>query len=166
MTELTTNLPVNHSAAPRVHIKDGAVFANSRDVADFFGKEHCHVLRDIGAIASNLGDNEFSAWFRLASYEAKVGFGVKRVPAWDMTRDGFTLLVMGYTGAKAMQFKVAYIQRFSEMEQALKQQAVALPQTYKQALLALVALVSSQPHRQPLWPSPLPTHRTGACRLQ
>jgi len=45
----------------------------------------------------------------------------------DMTKDGFTLLAMGYTGPKALEFKQAYIERFNAMEAALKQQAPALP---------------------------------------
>lgn len=81
-------------------------------------------------------------WFRPTTYDAKVGFGVKKCPAYGLTREGFTVLVMGYTGAKAMQFKVAYVQRLNEMEQALRSQPVVqpvLPQSYKEALLALVA---------------------------
>lgn len=114
-------------AAPVVHIKDGEVFANSRDVADFFGKRHADVVYAIEQIR---GYAEFSVhpWFKPVidiNEQNKVAYR-----SFDMTKDGFTLLVMGYTGQKAMQFKLRYIQRFNEMEQALKQQAQApaLPQ--------------------------------------
>ncbi|SIT09208.1 phage regulatory protein, rha family [Thalassospira xiamenensis M-5 = DSM 17429] len=45
--------------------------------------------------------------------------------SWDMTKDGFTLLVMGYTGKKTMQFKLRYIEEFNRMEAKLKEQANA-----------------------------------------
>lgn len=46
---------------------------------------------------------------------------------FDMTRDGLTLLVMGYTGAKAMNFKVRYIKAFNDMEAELRRQAEGDP---------------------------------------
>jgi len=116
------------STPPVVHAVDGVVFANSRDVAAFFGKRHDNVLRDIDAIinANNLDAAAYSSdlgskWFRLTTVEQKTGFGVRQVPAYDMTREGFTLLVMGYTGPRAMEFKVRYIRRFNEMEVQLRQ---------------------------------------------
>lgn len=54
-----------------------------------------------------------------------------------MTKDGFTFLVMGYTGSKALQFKLDFIEAFNQMEQALKDQMYRLPQTYSEALREL-----------------------------
>lgn len=75
------------------------MFANSKDVADYFGKRHADVLRDIYVIETNanLRPSQFHKMFRASGYEDK-----KRElrPAFDMTRNGFTLLVMGYTGKK------------------------------------------------------------------
>lgn len=125
---------------PVVSVKDGSVYANSRDVAAFFGKEHRNVLADIAAIltAGGLSAEISAVWFRPTTYEQKTGFGVRQNSAYDMTKDGFMLLVMGYTGAKAMQFKLAYIQRFNEMEETLKAGpapgAHAIPQTLPEAL--------------------------------
>ena len=52
------------TTAPIVHVKDGKVFANSRDVADLFGKEHRHVLRDIREkMRPNLDPSQFNAMF-------------------------------------------------------------------------------------------------------
>ena len=97
----------------------GQVFANSRDVADFFGKRHADVLRDVDNTLKNIDNaNLRSGWFHEVSY--RVDGQERDYRTFDMTRDGFTLLVMGYTGPKAMQFKVRYIQRFNEMEEALK----------------------------------------------
>ena len=87
------------------------VVANSKDIARFFGKRHDNVLRDIENISSNLRGSS-KGWFLptvyLDSYK-------RTQDAYDMTRDGFALLVMGYTGAKAMEFKVRYIQEFNRM---------------------------------------------------
>tara|TARA_R110002110_G_scaffold64680_30_gene178892 strand:+ start:6731 stop:7219 length:489 start_codon:yes stop_codon:yes gene_type:complete len=114
------------------------VFANSRDVADFFGKRHDNVLRAIDAL-------DCSAYFRDLHFEFSpytVEGQTRTYPAFDMTKDGFTLLVMGYTGQKAMEFKLRYIKRFNEMEATLREQQVqpvALPQDYRSALVALIA---------------------------
>ncbi len=110
------------SLVPVVHVKDGQVFANSRDVAEVFGKRHDNVLRDISNLT--LATPSDLRWFIDASYRDAKG---EYRPAWDMTRDGFTLLVMGYTGPKAMAFKVAYITRFNEMEDELRNQQSQLP---------------------------------------
>lgn len=77
--------------------RDGQVYANSRDVAAFFGKRHDNVVRDIEEIASNLRPSQ-PAWFVEATRHDAMNRPKK---TYDMTRDGFTLLVMGYTGPHA-----------------------------------------------------------------
>lgn len=89
---------------------------NSLYVAKFFEKEHFHVLRDIAKITDSKSglSEEFSRLnFEQSKYTDERG---KKQPCVEMTRDGFTLLAMGYTGAKAMKFKELYIRRFNEME--------------------------------------------------
>lgn len=88
----------------------------SRNVAEVFGKEHFNVLRDI----ENLGCSEDFRKLNFEVSEYKVDGNNKTYHEYIMTRDGFTLLVMGYTGEKAMQFKEAYIKAFNEMEKELK----------------------------------------------
>jgi len=109
--------------------KNGKAVVSSRDVARVFEKRRDHVLRDIKNIITNDAD-----WglpnFGEMSYPDSYG---RSQTEYVMTRDGFTLLVMGYTGEKAMQFKKAYIAAFNEMERKLA------PKNYKEALLALVA---------------------------
>ena len=109
--------------------KNGKAVVSSRDIARVFEKRHDHVLRDIKNIIANDAD-----WglpnFGEMSYPDSYG---RSQTEYVMTRDGFTLLVMGYTGEKAMQFKKAYIAAFNEMERKLA------PRNYKEALLALVA---------------------------
>lgn len=95
-------------------VKDGHTVTTSLKVADIFGKPHKDVL---GAIRSLDCPEEFAG--RNFSPGSYLDANKQSRPMFEMTRSGFTLLVMGFTGAKAAQFKVAYIQRFDDMEQAL-----------------------------------------------
>ena len=104
------------------------VFADTNDtarvdslfVAEFFEKQHKHVLRDIARITepkSGLSENFIHTNFKADSYKDSTG---RKLPCYFMTRDGFTMLVMGYSGQKAMKFKELYIRRFNEMECFIK----------------------------------------------
>lgn len=89
-------------------------------VAEFFEKQHFHVLRDIAKITdtkSGLSEEFTKSNFEQTYYKDSTG---RKLPCYAMTRDGFTMLVMGYTGQKAMKFKELYIKRFNEMEQFIK----------------------------------------------
>lgn len=100
--------------------KKDIVRVDSLYVAEFFGKNHKEVLRDIRNIAApNSGlSKEFSERnFELGSYKDKQN---QKRPCYYLTRDGFTILVMGYTGKKALRFKELYIRRFNEMEELIK----------------------------------------------
>lgn len=90
---------------------------SSLDIAETFEKEHRHVLEDIRRILDSISTAEISALFYESSYTASNG---KKNPMYYMNRDGFTLLVMGYTGEKAMKFKLAYINQFNQMEKMLQ----------------------------------------------
>lgn len=86
-------------------------------VAKFFGKNHKEVLRDIRKIIapdSGLSEEFRQRNFAQSYYRNKQN---KKQPCYQMTRDGFTMLVMGYKGKKAMKFKEMYLTRFNEMEQ-------------------------------------------------
>lgn len=87
----------------------------SLDIAATFEKRHDNVLRDIKGIGC-------SDEFRLLNFEESsyINAQGKKQPMVHMTRDGFTLLVMGYTGELAMKFKEAYIKQFNAMEAALR----------------------------------------------
>ena len=110
--------------------KSGKVFVSSRDIARVFEKRHDHVLRDIREIIERDPEWGVSNFGETPYIEPQNG---QSYTEFYMNRDGFTLLVMGYTGEKAMRFKKAYIAAFNEMERRLA------PQNYKEALLALVA---------------------------
>jgi len=94
------------------------IVATSRAVANMFGKQHKNVLRDVEKIMGEIGKLKSElTYFIQSNYKTSQN---KKEPQYLMTRDGFTLLVMGFNGKKAMQFKIAYINRFNEMEQALQ----------------------------------------------
>lgn len=90
---------------------------NSHFVADLFGKEHQTVLQDIQALLSP--DSGLSEEFREFSFMPSTYFDNKNQeqPCNMISRDGFVLLVMGYTGKKAKQIKEVYKRRFHKMEQ-------------------------------------------------
>lgn len=77
---------------------EGVPVVSSRDVADRFEKRHADVLRDIDAILDPNADLRSGGWFIETSYFDVQG---QERRAFDLTRQGFTLLVMGWTGEKA-----------------------------------------------------------------
>ena len=107
----------------------GKAVVSSRNIARVFEKEHRRVLQDVRTIA----ENDLVWGLHNFVQSAYTNEQNKSQPEYLITRDGFTLLVMGYTGEKAMRFKKAYIAAFNEMESRFA------PRNYKEALLALVA---------------------------
>ena len=100
--------------------KKDIVLVDSRWVAKAFEKEHKNVLRDIEKILdpeSGLSTEFNRLNFEPITYKDSRG---RKQKAYGLTREGFTILAMGYTGKKAMTFKEAYINRFNEMEEQLK----------------------------------------------
>lgn len=113
---------------------NGKATASSREIAERFGKNHKHVLRDI----KNLIDQNWTVknMFEESEYVSDRG---RTYPEYNMNRDGFSLLVMGFTGTDALEWKLKYIEAFNKMEEKLKEQNnKMLPTTYKEALLQLV----------------------------
>ncbi len=94
--------------SPIVSIKNNAVVANSRDVAAYFDKRHADVLRAIDDLIH--AEPSIERNFALNEIETKVGFGFRMDRSFDMTRDGFSLLAMGFTGTKALQFRLRFIE--------------------------------------------------------
>ena len=101
--------------------KEEITVVSSLDVAETFNKRHNDVLRDIRELISKDNSAQICALFFENTYKAKNG---KTNPMYYMNKDGFTLLVMGYTTEKAMQFKLAYIKQFNTMEKQLKEKIV------------------------------------------
>ncbi|EAI6116874.1 phage antirepressor Ant [Campylobacter coli] len=90
------------------------IFANSLQIAEVFEKDHSNVLKAI----DKLPNDEFkSSNFKYDSYFDKKSEQRRMI---NLTRDAFSLLVMGFTGEKAYKWKVEFIKAFNEMEKRLK----------------------------------------------
>lgn len=103
-----------------VKIKNNQVVVSSRQVAEKFGKLHKDVLENIRQILVA----EFSAakFFQETTFENRG----KQYPEYLMNRDGFSLLVMGFTGKDALHWKMKYIAAFNEMEAKLNGKPISL----------------------------------------
>lgn len=116
-----------------VEIVNKQAVTSSRKLAEKFGKEHGKVLRDIKKLIEQMGSANFGdtpEMFYKTTYTHEQNKQV--YPMYLMTRDGFTLLVMGFTGTKAVEWKIKYMQAFNYMEKKLASQqqqpiAPALP---------------------------------------
>ena len=123
--------------------KNNQVLTSSLLVAEKFGKRHVEVLDAVRELIAKAEKSTFvenqklNKMFALIEQEIPmpVGGGVKKAPAYVMNRDGFTLLVMGFTGEKALQFKLDYIEAFNKMEAMIKSGGFQIPGSFKEALL-------------------------------
>lgn len=116
MTQQAQDVPA--VVIPALTIVDGRPVTTSLNVAKVFDKQHHHVVQAIDAL--EVPEEFRTANFRGASYEVKQTNGGKATyPMVQMTRDGFTILVMGFTGKEAMKFKLAYLETFNAMEKKL-----------------------------------------------
>lgn len=117
---------------PFITERDGIPVTTSRAVAEQFGKSHKNVIQSIENLLTGLKNQpsenlseqakeEALAFaernFSISEYRDSTG---RELPEYLLTRDGFTLLAMGFTGTKALQFKVAYINAFNRMEMLLR----------------------------------------------
>lgn len=98
-----------------VEIKNNQIVTSSRQVAESFGKQHKHVLDSIREIL--VAENSATKFFHESCHE----YRGQKFPEYYMNRDGFSLLIMGFTGKKALKWKIAYIEAFNQMEEALRQ---------------------------------------------
>lgn len=124
---------------PLVRLDGNRLVTTSLAVSQHFGKKHKNVLRDIEGLGC-------SAEFHRLNFEpmlipTEVGNGaIRDIPAYEMTRDGFTFLCMGFTGQQAAIWKERYIQAFNTLEQALIEQqtltGLEIPTYVRNELLA------------------------------
>lgn len=109
--------------------KNGQVVVSSRDVAEKFGKKHAEVIYTIegridndGNVKNNGllmgGNSQLSKMFLKSQYNDSMN---REKTEYLMDRDGFSLLAMGFTGKKALEWKLKYIEAFNKMEEELKQ---------------------------------------------
>ncbi|EBL9737480.1 peptidase [Salmonella enterica] len=106
-------------AQPKINVINGQAVTSSLAIANYFTKRHDDVLKKIRALECS---PEFSARnFAGAEYTDDQG---KLRPCYNITRDGFAFLAMGFTGKRAAQFKEAYINAFNQMEKQLSTPSV------------------------------------------
>jgi len=98
-----------------VVIQNNQIVVSSKDIADHFGKQHKDVLENIHNILA--AENSATKFYQETTYQNRR----KDYKEYLMNRDGFSLLAMGFTGKKALQWKLKYIEAFNEMEETLKQ---------------------------------------------
>lgn len=96
-------------------------------VAHHFGKSHKNVLRDIAKLRGKCPESFHQLNFEPMFIETQIGNGATRKDrAYLLTRDGFSLLVMGFTGAAAVRWKVRYIEAFNALEAAVAEDRASL----------------------------------------
>ncbi|EOI3982306.1 Rha family transcriptional regulator, partial [Campylobacter jejuni] len=93
---------------------DNAVYTTSLSVAEVFNKNHKNIIRKINEFPK---DNFTKLNFEPSKYIDSTG---RVLPCYKITRDGFSLLVMGFTGEKAYKWKIEFIKAFNEMEKRLR----------------------------------------------
>lgn len=98
---------------------EGRPVTSSRSVAEYFGKRHDNVIRDIEELTSKKPELR-ERNFALTEEVKQVGATTRKVPFYWMDRKGFSILAMGFTGAKALDFKCAFYDEFERMEEALR----------------------------------------------
>jgi Rha family phage regulatory protein len=101
-------------------INNGQVVVSSRQIAENFEKRHDSILRDIENLAKNITPQNCGMLFIQSEYKNEDNRMFKE---YLLTRDGFSLLVMGFTGQKALEWKLKYIEAFNKMEKMLTTQS-------------------------------------------
>lgn len=119
MTELNKHFTARTTTLeqlPLVQEQNEQVVTTSLVVAEEFEKEHKHVMEAIEKLTV-----ENSAARNMFDKTTYINSRNREYPMYYMNRDGFTLLAMGFTGKKAMQFKLKFIEQFNRMEQYIKE---------------------------------------------
>lgn len=109
---------IKKAEQPIVKHSGNQVFANSENVAAVFHKRHDNVLGAITNLIQKLSTNDRNPalYFKDRNY---IGQDGKQHPCFNLTRLGFDLLVLGFNGKKAFEFKLIYIERFNAMSESL-----------------------------------------------
>ncbi|EOP0011644.1 Rha family transcriptional regulator, partial [Escherichia coli] len=114
---IMTTLPTQ--SHPEITIINGRVVTTSLAVSNYFTKRHERVLDRIRNLECSVEFTEHN--FVLSDYTDVSG---RKLPCYQITRDGFAFLAMGFTGKRAARFKEAYINAFNQMEKQLSKPAV------------------------------------------
>ena len=107
-----------------IRTEDGKLVVSSRQVAKDFGKEHNDTKKRIRELIRDMGEISHN-YFILSKYKDSLN---RSQEEYLLTRDGFSLLIMGFTGTKALEWKLKYIEAFNVMERKLKE--ISKPDSY------------------------------------
>ncbi|OIV46782.1 hypothetical protein BK025_09070 [Sodalis sp. TME1] len=121
--------------SPVVTIADGHAVTTSIAVAEYFQKPHKDVLAKIARLECSAEFTERN--FSPSEYTDSTG---RQLPCYQITRDGFAFLAMGFTGKRAARFKEAYISEFNRLEATLHGTPQALPNDQKNAVASRIML--------------------------
>lgn len=98
-----------------VTINNNRIITTSRQVAEHFGKEHMHIMESIRKLLND--EENLGIEFSIVKFKNERG---QEYPEYLITKKGFTILAFGFTGKKAIKFKLAYIDQFEAMEEQLR----------------------------------------------
>ncbi|MGK5722449.1 Rha family transcriptional regulator, partial [Proteus mirabilis] len=114
MTSL--NAPVQTNT-PTIFIHDGKAVTTSFAIAEYFHKTHDNVLKKIRSVIAECNPEYHVVNFNEMFQEVEVANNaIRKSPYYELTRDAFVLIAMGFTGKKALQWKINYINAFNRME--------------------------------------------------
>ena len=128
MSALVETNPTAQAIVAELHVQKNQVTCSSLDIAKHFDKQHKNVLQSISNLEASKKFIELN--FQPSEFKDPTG---RTLPCYNLTRDGFAFLCMGFTGAKAAAWKEAYIQAFNEMEQRLTGRGPKTPLEYRAA---------------------------------
>lgn len=133
METATLIVPVDNEL--HLQTENGQVVVRTRVVAERFGKRHSHVVEAIENKIKNLTAENSEVNLSTLFIPTTYMHNGNKYKEYLLTRDGFTFIVMGFTGAEADKWKLKYIEAFNKMEQALREQVPLLE--YNQELQEL-----------------------------
>lgn len=99
-----------------LELADGKPVVSSLKIAEHFNKHHYNVLQSIESLKKDCPKKFTELNFQFSEYKDSTG---RKLPFYNLTRDGFTLLVMGFTGKTAIEWKIRYIEAFNALERAV-----------------------------------------------
>lgn len=104
-----------------INFHSGKLTVNTKQVADHFELNggHRYVMSQVSKLIKETGDFGVQNYLR-SSY---ISLQNKELDCYELTRDGFVLLAMGFTGSTALTWKIKYLNAFNAMEAELKAQA-------------------------------------------
>ncbi|MBV4870806.1 Rha family transcriptional regulator [Escherichia coli] len=146
-TEVAIMATIPALVQPELCIVAGKVVTSSLSVASYFRKQHKNVIQKIASLECSAEFTELN--FQPSDYTDVSG---RKLPCYQITRDGFAFLAMGFTGKRAAQFKEAYINAFNQMEKQLSKPAVPSDVAHNASVLCSYISSIHQVWLQQLYP--------------